>query len=170
MADKLGLFILKGSDMSKTASRLMKLVDLAAVLVMKGDKILLAWNDKWGSFTLPMSKRREWKDPEAKEGSQRTEEWEEAAVRAAAEWMGRTITEKPEVILDMAEFQQSDRDASWKRYHVLAFEIAVGDDDEPAAGRLTEWLTADEIVDESRRPISPTARHIVAELKLKAIL
>jgi hypothetical protein len=170
MSDKMGLFILKGDKMSKGSSRLMKLLDIAAVVVRRGDSVLTVWNDSWGAFTLPMSKRRLLKDPEAREGSERLEDWKEAAVRAAAEALGRTIVKEPELILDMSEFQQSDRDGTWKRYHIQAFELLVDDDTNPSPARVTEWLTPEQIADERREPISPTARHIIGELRLKAIL
>jgi hypothetical protein len=117
-----------------------------------------------------MSKRREWKDPEARQGSTRMEEWDDAAVRAAAEWLGRTVDEKPHLLLDMAEFQQSDRDATWKRYHFQVFELAVDKQREPPPSRVVEWLTPAQIMDERRRPISPTARHVIAELTSRSLL
>jgi ADP-ribose pyrophosphatase YjhB (NUDIX family) len=170
MSDKLSLFILKDSNMSKAASRLMKLIDLAAVMVRQGDEIMLVYNEKWGAFTLPMTKLREWKDPEAKEGSDRMEDWDDAAVRAAVEWLGHTTTARPRLLLDMAEFRQSDRDAVWKRYHMQVFELTADADLEIPAGRIVEWLTPDEITDTRRRPISPTTRHVIAELRSKALL
>jgi len=168
MTEKLSLLIRKSDDTGKGMARLMPLMDVAVALIMKGDRILVVYNEKWGAFTLPMSKRRTWTDPSSKEGGERVEDWEDAAIRAATEWTGCTSKNAPEFLLDLAEFQQSDRDAKWKRYHLEVFKVAVGDDLEIPSGRVTEWLEADDIVDEERNPISPTARHIVAELKLGA--
>jgi len=144
----------------------MPLVDVAATLITHGDRILAVYNPKWGSFTLPMSKRRSWENVAAKEKAVTIEDWEDTAVRAAAEWLGCTVTQKPEFLLEAAEFQQSDRDAKWKRYRLQAFKVTV---DDPAAvqGGNCEWLSVDELLDENRRPISPTARYVIAELRLE---
>ena len=168
MSEKLSFLIRKSDDTGKAMAQLMPLMDVAVSLIMKGDRILMVYNEKWGSFTLPMSKRRVWTDPSSKEGGERAEDWEDAAIRAATEWTGCTSTAAPEFLLDLAEFQQSDRDAKWKRYHLQVFKVAVGEDLEIPPGRVTEWLAADDIVDEERKPISATARHIIAELKLGA--
>ena len=170
MSQKLGFFIRKSDASGKTISSLMPLVDVAATLIVKNDRILAVYNKKWSSFTIPLTKRKVWNDPGTDKDESREEEWEDAAVRAAAEWIGRTLTNKPELLMDVAEFQQSDRDAKWKRYRMRAFTIRVDQDTEPPPGRITEWLTADEFLDEKRKPISPTARHIVAELKHNGIL
>jgi ADP-ribose pyrophosphatase YjhB (NUDIX family) len=164
-------FLIRKSDKGdKRISSLMPLVDVAVVIAEKGQRLLAVFNEKWGAFTLPMSKRRSWEAPSKDQGESRREAWEDAAMRAAAEWTGRTSTRKPELILDLAEFQQSDRDGQWKRYHLQAFRIAVDDDFKLPAGSTAEWLTADDLLDEQRRPISPTARHIVAELRLEGKL
>lgn len=170
MSTKLSFLIRKGDGAGQAMGALMPLVDVAVSLIMKGDRILVGYNDKWGAFTLPMSKRRTWTDPSSKEGGEQTEDWEDVAIRAATEWTGCTTSAAPEFLVDLAEFQQSDRDTKWKRYHLQVFKVDAGDDLEIPSSRVAEWLTADEIADESRRPISPTARHIVAELQLGANL
>jgi hypothetical protein len=170
MTQKMGFYVLKSDKLSKEISALWPLLDVAVALITCGDRILAVYNDRWGAFTLPMTKRRVWEDPKAGKDSARTEEWEDAALRAAVEWMGRTTTQKPEFVLDFAEFQQSDRDEKWKRYHVQAYQIELGKDVTPPPSRITEWLTAEEFLDEKRRPISPTARHVVSELKVNGII
>jgi len=169
MSKKLGFFIRK-SDTGKKVSAVMPLLDVVVVLLMKGEKILSVYNQNWGSFTLPMSKRRTWQDPESAEGSEHVEDWEDAAIRAAAEWLRKTMTGKPEFLLDMSEFQQSDRDAKWKRYHIQVFKISMESTEGVGGGRAVEWLTADEFIDEHRCPMSPTARHVMNELKLRGLV
>jgi len=166
MSEKMGFFVLKDEKLDKSISGLWPLIDLVAVIVTRGDRILTVYNEKWGAFTLPMSKLRRWRDPKVKEKAERVEDWEDAAVRAATEWVGRTTTDKPEYLREMAEFQQSDRDEKWKRYRTRAYRIELPAEVEPHPARVTEWLTAAEICDEHRRPLSPTARYIVRELHL----
>jgi hypothetical protein len=170
VATKLGYFIVKSETSSKNVNVLLPLVDVAAVLVTNGNRILAVYNEKWGSFTLPMAKRRTWEGRPADKAGAHTEEWEDAAVRAAAEYLGRTLTSRPRPLVTLAEFQQSDRDGQWKRYHLRAFKLAVDPDTRPSPAVVAEWLTADDFTDEKRQPISPTARHIIAELKLQGAL
>lgn len=167
MSQKMGFFIRKSPDTGESISGLLPLVDVAGVLITSGDKVLAVYNEKWGAFTIPLTKRRSWKDPGAEKDQERVEDWEDAALRAASEWMGRTTTQVPEHLGDVAEFQQSDRDAQWKRYRVQAYRIQLDEDASLPAGKIAEWLTVDELLDEKRRPVSPTARHVVAELRLK---
>jgi hypothetical protein len=166
MGQKHGFFVRKSETTGKTVSGILPLVDVVATLVMKADRILAVYNDKWGSFTVPMTKRRSWEDASAEKGVERVEEWEDAAIRAAAEWMGRTTTKRPEFLSEVGEFQQSDRDGKWKRYHLRAFRLQVDDSVNPPSAKIAEWLRAEDFVDEKRNPISPTARHIIAELQL----
>ena len=162
---KMGFFIRKSEDTGESVSALMPITEVVAVVVMKAGHILLAYNEKWGAFTLPMTKRRTWEDPSQKADAVREEEWEDAALRAASEWLGSTTKAKPEGLGQVPEFQQSDRDGKWKRYHTEAFRLVVEDSLDSAPGKSTEWLTVEDILDEDRRPISPTARHVMAELQ-----
>ena len=140
------------------------MVDVAVVLIRRDDRILTVFNEKWGAFVLPMTKRRRWQDPKLPKGH-REEDWEDAAIRAGAECTGRTHTVDPAMVLDVPEMGQSDRDGKWKRYHFQVFTLDVGE--EPPAGLgIINWLTADEITDRSRRPISESTRHLIAELRL----
>lgn len=170
MSQKMGVFILKSSTGDAQAAKLLPMVDVAVTLVMHEGQILLGYNEKWGAFTLPSTKRRSWEDPNAAKESVREEDWEDAAVRAAAEWVGRTLTVKPEYIGEVPEFQQSDRDGKWKRYRMRAYHVEVADTSMTTSQRCTEWLTIEEVLDKARRPISPTARHVVAELNLLGVL
>ena len=169
MSEKLGFLILRSDKLSKDVAGLWPLVDLVTTLICKDKRIMTVYNDKWGAFTLPMSKRRQWKDAKLKDEGERLEEWDDAAVRVAAEWLGCTLTTMPDKLTELSEFQQSDRDEKWKRYRVHVYLLNVAAT-EPAPGRIVEWLTPEELLDEHRRPISPTARFIIAELRYKGLL
>ena len=45
-------------------------VYVAVALIKRESDILLAYNPRWGSYSLPMSKLREWEDPRQKDGKQ----------------------------------------------------------------------------------------------------
>ena len=169
MSQKMGFFVRKCEATGKHVHAVMPLVDLATTLLVKDGRVLAVYNAKWGAFTLPMSKRRRWEAPAGTKETEREEEWTDTAVRAAAEWLGRTLTGEPEFLAEVAEFQQSDRDAQWKRYRMRVYKIEVDTLDLPA-GKACEWLLPDELTDEDRRPISPTARHVIGELKLNGLV
>jgi hypothetical protein len=137
------------------------LVDVAVALITDGGRILAVYNPKWGAFTLPMTKRRDWHDP-AVPASRHAEDWGDAAARAAAEWLGRTCDPVP-LFDDAGEYQQSDRDGTCKRYQFRVFRQAVEGEPGLVPGAIAEWLTPAEFL--TRRPVSPTARHVIAALQ-----
>jgi len=142
------------------------LLDVAVTLIAHGDRILAVYNPVWGSFTLPMTKRREWQDPKVPKGKH-TEDWLDAAARAGTEWLGRTCS--PEFLFDdKGGYQQSDRDGQWKRYHFQVFRLALEGQPALVNGAITEWLTPAEFFE--RRPISPTARYLIGKLQEENLL
>jgi len=167
---KLGSLIRKTTQGREKEDASVPVVEAVATLVMKDDSILAVFNEKWGAFTLPMTKPRMARDPVVGEDPVRVEEDDEAALRAAGEWLGRTLRGMPEFLTEIAEFQQSDRDGQWKRYRTKIFRINVDAETAAPTARVTEWLTADGFVDRERGPISPTARHLVEELRLQDIV
>lgn len=141
-------------------------VEVGVALIMSGDKVLVAFNPRWGTFSLPMSKQRTLEDPRVPLGK-RTEEWHEAAARAAAEILGRTLVDFPsKPVADVPEYQQSDSDFRWKRYHFQVFRIDVGPDRKVAPCVAAEWLTTAEMTEDGRVPVSKTARDLVTEVLL----
>jgi hypothetical protein len=139
-------------------------LDVAVTLIRRGPRVLMILNASWSAFTLPMTKRREWQDPNIPRGH-REESWVDAAARAAGECLGRTFTAEPVLRESLPEFLQSNRSGVWNRYYFQVFEIPWPENDEIRSGAVFEWLTPAEILDEARRPISPTARHIIARLQ-----
>lgn len=143
-------------------------VDVSVALVQRDQKILLVHNDNWENFNLPMTKRRSWADPGLSD-SVKKENWAQGAMRAFAEWYGRTSTLEPKFVLDIAEFQQSDRDGIWKRYHFQVFKIVLPETETVGIGKC-DWLTVAEIGDPNRRLVSDTTRYLMAELQLRKLV
>jgi len=138
------------------------LVDVAVALVTVGEGVLVVYNDNWQEFTLPMTKRREWMDPNMRGGAQRAENWVDAAARATAPWLGRTLTPDEiaaEPLLEEASFLQSDSDGIVKRYHLQVFSVKLTRRPQFPPGTMAEWLNFEDF--RQRRPISQTARHII---------
>ena len=133
-------------------------VDVAVALIVRDGKILTKYNPKWGAFTLPMTKRRCWKDPSVPV-EKREELWADAAGRAAAECTRKTFSIDFEPLEDVANYRQSDRMGKWQRYHFQIFRIDLHEDPPPM--EETEWLSPADILDPRRRPVSPTARDLV---------
>jgi hypothetical protein len=138
-------------------------VPVAVTLIHFGSDLLLVYNAKWGAFTLPMTKQRRWPHP-SDPCKTFAESWENAATRNLAEWLGRTFTSPPQHILDIEDYQQSDRDLKTKQYHFRLFAAAVDSADERVVWAAAESLSPAEILDPDRRPISPTARMLVQQL------
>ena len=134
-----------------------------AVITSEG-KVLMFFNSRWGAFSLPMSKQRTWADPTAP-GGKRLESYREAAIRAAAEVRGKTLLAfPPGPGLPEHQYQQSDADGELKIYDFEIFRVDAGPAGPPAPGVAAEWLTPLEILDESRVPISKTARHLIRKV------
>lgn len=149
-------------------------VDVAVAVLVRDGRILAVYNERWGGFTLPMTKRRETpQDPNVKAGPAPKEEvWLSDAARAQAEWLGRTCVLAPQdflapkLLLQIPNYQQSDRDGVWKRYSFQVFGAFLPHDIEPVPGKIREWLSPEDFVDCNRMPITDTARHIIAQLRL----
>lgn len=136
-------------------------IDVSVVLVTRGPRLLTVFNPSWGSFTLPMTKRRVWSDPSLPPAN-REESWKAAAARAVAEALGHSISlASLEQVAEIPEYRQGDRDGVWKRYHFQIFRLALREEAEAKSGVTAEWLTVDELLDPDRAPISATARDLV---------
>ncbi len=137
-------------------------VDVAVTVVYHGEQLLLVHNPSWGAFTLPMTKIRT-KSAGLDAGAERREAGSDAALRNVAEVLGKTTQREAGLLCDMPELQQSDRSGRVQHYHLEVFGFPVEEGVVPP-GLIAEWLARDEVLDPGRRPISPTARRVVARL------
>lgn len=135
-------------------------VEVAVTLIVRGEFLLAVYNPRWAAFTLPMTKRRIHQDPNIAP-AHREEDWINAGARAAAEYLGRTLTALEELPVEVPPYQQSDRTGEWKHYSFRVFRCPFEASDRIRPDAVIEWLTRDQFLDEERRPISPTARHIL---------
>lgn len=134
-------------------------------MIACGDKVLAVHNPKWGAFSIPMTKRRKWRDPAMRLGA-KDEEWQAAAGRAAAEVLGRTLSvdKLPQPLHDILEYRQNDADGIWKLYDLHVFKMPLHKP--PASfgfGIVAEWLTADQL--HERVPVSSTVRYLLKQLE-----
>ena len=134
------------------------LVDVAVALILKDGQVLAVYNENWGAFTLPMAKRRVWKDEE--EDSLVGERWEDAAGRAASEVLGRTVLLRKLTLPEDRLHGRSWRDGRVKAYRYQTF-LVLRSAPEPRDGILCEWLSPGDLLDNQRHPISETAFVIV---------
>lgn len=144
-------------------------IDVVATVIACEARILAVFNPRWGAFTLPMTKRRRWQEPELPSGY-REEDWENAAARAAAEALGRTFLpeELPHLLTEVENYKQSDADGTWKTYHFRVFGLPVEPGTEVLPGLATEWLSPDRL--RERRPLSRTAIDLVECLRERSLL
>ena len=140
-------------------------IDVAVMLIARGDKLLAVYNEPWMSFTLPMTKRRLWQDPDSGPVGRR-EDWADAAARAAAQWLGRTLAPAPSTpLLDLPRYEQSDCDGVWTRYHFQVFGMVLKGQERVIPTAISEWLSPAQFLDENRRPLSATARYLIGQLQ-----
>ena len=133
-------------------------------MIRRGDLILAGFNPKWDSFSLPMTKRRYWPS-EAEPGAFDAETWEKAACRCLEEWLPRADGASLKRLAQVGAFRQSDRALVVKDFQFEVF-VARVDDGQPLRPDLrSEWLAVDDFCDLHRRPISPTARHLIKTLQ-----
>lgn len=141
-------------------------VDVAVTLILKDNSILLVYNEKWGAFTLPMTKRRR---PEGAESADESlwEPWQDAAARPVVECLGRLSS--PKQVLDdfLPESHFSLRRQTQVIFRYKVFKVLFEARDKIVAKTPTVWLTASEILKGDLHPISPTAIDII---KYKDIL
>lgn len=146
--------------------------EVAVTLIEQGGRILAVYNEPRAWFSLPMTKRRRWYDPSAPLGSEeripKKEEWTDAAVRAAAEWLGSTSSTEPKSLGEMTGRFQGDLDGTWKLYEFHAYQVSLRADQEPRSGAVAQWLTVDEFLDENRRPIGGASRYVIRQLLKEA--
>ena len=113
-------------------------VRLAAVAITRGPEFLTVFNPKWCAFTLPMTKRRVWTDPEVP-AADHEEDPLHAALCAVAEVLARPFAPfefpGPVELVELQPFQQSDRDGVWKLYRFDVFRMELPGGRHPLAGR-----------------------------------
>ena len=137
--------------------RQIPLAEVAATLIICKGRVLAVYNRNWNSFTLPMTKRR------------KAEGWEDAAARAAAECLGAAWSGKPEFCVDIGELQISGRDGELKHYHFQVFSVQVPPEIMLAPSAPVQWLTPDDLVDESRRAITMTAPGLIKQVQAECV-
>ncbi len=141
-------------------------IHLAVAVVVYDGKFLVTWNSSWGTFSLPITKIRQWHlgnghlDPTSETALQ-------AAVRAAAEGLERPLLQS-EIPSDATELElqpyshRSFRDGQWKRYgrEVFVFEVKSA---EPLQRCVPgSWISPSEIT--TLQPLSPTVDEVVSAL------
>lgn len=141
-------------------------IDVVVTVVYCEDHLLTIYNPSWGAFTLAMTKLRE--RPFGLTSASRWERGEEAAMRNLAECLGTTSARPPLLLMDHAGLSQSDRSGQVNQYAFQVYGFAV-DGQQVRPGNTAQWLTATEILDAERQPISPTARELVRALLEAAV-
>jgi hypothetical protein len=143
-------------------------VYVRAVAITRGNSILTSFNEKWGGFTLPMSKKRlKFHPTKANETTEETSQ--ETAIRATVEALGRPLGphELPErhVVHTLDPFNQSGRDGVWRCYHVELFQLELPPDEvpKPLGGAPMAWMTLEEM--EVLKPVTSTALYIARAIE-----
>ena len=148
-------------------------IDVAAALVVRKDgRILTVFNEQWGGFTLPMTKRRIRSDEKTLWTHE--ESWEDAAARAAVEVLGAPCFVSPVKIPIKPTPMISRRDGRVKRYNYRVFRVTFDSSGpSPIPGRdcVLAWLTPGQITappGKGLRPISSSAYLLVYRIRIHA--
>jgi len=149
---------MKGPDMADDLSR----IDVVVTVIYCDDSLLMVFNDKWGAFTIPMTKLRH-RPLGTQANRTRWELGADAAMRNVGECLGITSDRTPGLLADVGDVRQSERDGRIRFYHFQVYGFRA-DRQQAAAGVTAKWLAPDEILDSARSPISPTARALVERL------
>jgi len=144
-------------------------VEVVATLILQERKLLTVYNPRWGAFSFPMSKRKQFTD-EASSKAVHREDWKKTAARVAGEVLGRTFRpdEFPQPLCEIKDYEQSDADGVWKLYTIQVFGLKLPQGAKFAPGVAGEWLPAAEL--KTREPITRTARFILARLEEQDLL
>lgn len=140
-------------------------VETAVLVLVRDGQLLAVYNEPWGAFTLPMTKRRQEPGP-TPDAEPQLEAADSTAVRVVAETLGRPLgeNERPErVKLDLQPYRQSDRDGQWKRYTHSVFVLRTQEEPRPVDGAAWIWLDPKDAPKLS--PVSPTLQDIVSHLQ-----
>ena len=131
-------------------------VDVSVALVTdEHQRVLVTFNDNWGTFTLPMTRRRR--------GRHQNEPSTRAAIRAAAEALGVPVQLANQNSQRRAAFLQSGRQLVDKVYNYQVFHVEPHPD---FAGSLQIrqphlWLSPHLILSGAYDPISESARFLL---------
>ena len=144
-------------------------VEVMAALILQGRNLLAVYNPRWGAFTFPMSKRKQFAD-DAGSKAVWPEDWKKAAARVAGEVLGRTFLphEFPQALCEIKDYEQSDAEGVWKLYTIQVFGLKLPEGPLLAPGVVGEWLPVAEF--KTREPITRTARFILARLEEQELL
>ena len=139
-------------------------VEVVATVIVQRGRLLALFNPRWGAFTFPMSRRKQFLDPTVSKAAT-PEKLERAAARVAAEVLGRSFApgEFPRLLCEIKDFEQSDADGIWKLYHIQVFGLTLPSDDKPVPGLITEWFARDDF--KKREPVTHTARFLLDRME-----
>jgi|GEM_PF-2797068 len=127
-----------------------------AYVVDSQGRLLLTWNDKWGAFTLPMTKLH---------ADQPAETPEQAGVRAAAEVLGVPTRVVPGKEAKFARgLQKSPRDGDIKdyQYNVVPVE-AHPDFASHISSQPLVWAAIDKLQTGEYQPVSKSVESLLRE-------
>ena len=139
-------------------------VEVSALLIGRGGKLLLDYNQSWSAFCFPITKVRDLPS-KIPDGEGQRESALDAAVRAAVEMIGVPLAPDrlPKAIeADIGPYQQSGRDGQWKRYEFHLFGMKLTEEPKPLHGHTAIWLKPEEI--RTHQPISPTTLMLLERL------
>lgn len=142
--------------------------DVAVTVIHCQGKVLAVYNPRWGMFTLPMTKVR-WEQSAAHTEVGRRRAWFVAAVRNVMESLGITTIHRVNLLSELTDIRQSERDGSVNHYHFKIFHFPLHELP-VSCPVVAEWLKPSDFIDPARQLISPTADLLIRHLQYEAQL
>ncbi len=141
----------------------MTTIDVAVTLIRNAkNEVLLVYSEEWGSYTLPMTKRRQ-PSPGDTETAGEAEDWLNAAARNVVECLGRPAIPVPVLKTPVPESHFSQREQISKNYLFHVFEERFDESlDCVIAKNPYVWVLPDQILKRLIRPLSHTAHDLIA--------
>ena len=159
----LDLELIRAASMSEEDLRKCRQILATASIVMHETKLLVVFNEKWGRFTLPITKVKNTflNDDGYQDATQ--EDWYRASLKAAEEHLGVGKACEGKYIMILDDFMASERDKATKRYTIGVYLYMAESTTLPNdAGR--QWLTANQIMNETAPLMSQTALRVINQL------
>lgn len=127
-----------------------------AYIVDSQGRLLLAWNEKWGAFTLPMTKVL---------SEQPAETPEQAAIRAAAEVLGVPTQVVPGKATKFARgLQKSPRDGDIKDYQYNVVQVEAHPDFvSQVSSKPLVWAAINKLQTGEYQPVSRSVESLLRE-------
>lgn len=159
----LDMEIIQAASMSEEDLKKCPQVLAAVAFVTYQSRILIVFNEKWGRFTLPMTKVKNTFIRNDGYLDAANEDWAAESRKAAYEHLAPGSADHGKYLMVLDDFMRSERDTATKRYTLGVYHFAVTNPNLPdMTGR--QWLTSEETMRDVAPLMSQSALRVVNQM------